>query len=525
MREPRRLLAYYDLPGGKRRGSIATRQILLTFAMIVFTTAYLFGAVVTTYRQEALYADVVEHHGIGADAEAVYRERMQEMIDEASARGDIDASTIVFPADIQEMEERNTLFRVSTLLYILFALGVCVTAQWLHSGNLRLAVRGNSDRMRDIADGEGDMTQRVDVMRTDEVGETAAMMNHFMDTMTDLLVLVRDAAGGTYASCQAVQATVKRGDEAMSSAFRIADTVSSSLDRQIEEARTTDQVIQRMSDSVAKIAEQIESQSSVVEETSSAIEEMAASIRSVADSANRSNEVAEKLGQIANAGGDSVNRTSEAMTSIQEAADETGQVLKMISGISAQTNLLAMNAAIEAAHAGVHGRGFAVVAEEIRKLAADSAERVGEIKTIISTISERVALGAERSGETKRALGEIVSGTDNSRQMVKEITAATSEQESGTGEILNAVQSMIEVTETIRNQVVELRQRSEELKAAIENVVKLSHEVDSIQEDERNAVGSLRDVIAEVLEQSNKDTSNAQALQQAIDRFKLPDTK
>ena len=522
--EPRKLLSFHDLPQGKRTGSIATSQIVLTAAIIVFSVTYLHVAVTISYRQEAVYADVLEHYGTGAEARTEYRQRIHEVISESSSRGEVDPNLIVFPADTQELEARVSLFRLTSLLYSIFVLALSMVAQVLHSRNLREAVIRISERMRDIADGEGDMTKRVDVLRTDEVGEVAAMMNRFMDQLTDLLVLVRDAAGGTYASCEQVQSTVQRGDDTMKEAYTISDKVSESLDHQIQEARQTDEIIQRMSESVAKISEQIEAQSSVVTETSSAIEEMAASIRSVADSANKTNEVSEQLGSIADTGGESVNRTAEAMTAIQEAADQTGQVLKMIGGISAQTNLLAMNAAIEAAHAGVHGRGFAVVAEEIRKLAGDSAARVGEIKAIIGQISERIAIGAERTDDTKRAFGEIVSGAATSREMVREISAATAEQESGTGEILRAVQSMIDATEAIRSQVIEQRQRSEELKTAIENVVKLSHDVESIQETERAAVGSMRGVIGEVLELSDKDTANAKSLQAAIGRFRLPST-
>jgi methyl-accepting chemotaxis protein len=523
IREPQRLLAFFELPHGKRRGSVATSQIILTAAIVLFSVSYIHVAVTISYRQEAVYADVLEQYGSGQAGREEYHTRMAALIDESSSRGDVDESLIIFPADGQEMAYRVNLFRLTSLLYSIFVLALSLVAQWLHSVNVKAAIDGVSERMRDIADGEGDMTQRVDVLRTDEVGEVAAMMNQFMDQLTSLLVLVRDAAEGTYQSCEAVQTTVRKGDETMHEALAIADEVGQALDRQIEEARATDEVIGQMTEAVATIAGQIEAQSSVVTETSSAIEEMTASIKSVADSANRTSEVAESLGKIAEEGGVSVNRTAEAMVGIQEAADETGQVLKLIGGISAQTNLLAMNAAIEAAHAGVHGRGFAVVAEEIRKLAADSAKRVGEIKTIIGTISERIGVGAERSDETKKALAEILEGADNSRKMVHGITSATSEQESGTDEILRAVQSMIEATETIRAQVVQQRKQSEELKSAIQRVVDLSHQVEKTQDNERDIVARMRGIIAEILEQSTRDTGNAEALQNALERFKLPE--
>lgn len=306
-----------------------------------------------------------------------------------------------------------------------------------------------------------------------DITEQVRFAEHLRRAVTQTQVAVEAAAQGDLS--RRIDVTGKTGElETLSEGVNSLIDLIASLIRQIRD--TTSEVrtgVEEISAGNTDLSQRTSQQAASLEETASSMEEMAATVRQTAENASHANQLAIAAQTQAEKGGSVVAAAVSAMRSIDTASTKIADIIGVIDSIAFQTNLLSLNAAVEAARAGDQGRGFAVVANEVRTLAGRSATAAKEIKTLIGESVSCVAEGSRLVDESGRSLEEIVAAAKKVTDIVAEIAAASTQQSSGIDQVNRAVGQMDQTTQQNASLV-------EEAAAASKSIVERVNELDAL---------------------------------------------
>jgi methyl-accepting chemotaxis protein len=297
--------------------------------------------------------------------------------------------------------------RIVTLIQLgVASLLMLITAGWVISRSILKPIDETLQLIKEVAEGNGDLTRRLSATGSDELAMLASSFNSFMDTLHDIM------------------ADVKRSASSVSSAA------------------------QRVSTSAEHISSGAQEQASSLEETAASLEEITSTVKQNSDNAQQAAQLAHGSRGVAEQGGMVVSRAVTAMAEINRASKKIAEIITTIDEIAFQTNVLALNAAVEAARAGEQGRGFAVVATEVGNLSQRSAAAAKEIKALINDAVRLVDDGAGLVNQSGNTLTEIVVSVKRVTDIVGEIAAASREQTAGVEQVNTAVTQMDSVTQT-----------------------------------------------------------------------------
>ncbi|WP_416762673.1 methyl-accepting chemotaxis protein [Roseateles sp. So40a] len=249
------------------------------------------------------------------------------------------------------------------------------------------------------------------------------------------------------------------------------------LGRLVGQVRETSESIATGSKEIAQgnadLSSRTESQASSLQQTAASMEELTSSVAQNAASAGQASRMAAEASGAASEGGQAVGELVQTMQGISESSRRIGDIIGTIDGIAFQTNILALNAAVEAARAGEQGRGFAVVASEVRALAQRSAGAAKEIKDLIQASSQRVDVGAQQAQSAGEVMQRVVAQVGQVDTLIREISAATQEQNGGIQQVGDAVTHLDQVTQQNAALVEESAAAAESLNGQAQQLSKL----------------------------------------------------
>jgi len=368
---------------------------------------------------------------------------------------------------------------------------------------------------------DGDLVTRLDIGTFDDFGIVMTEMNLLMDFLKDSLTNLKKESvvvGDDAATLFDVTENSTNDMNQIVSSFQIMNEQNTEEDKLLE---ATQENIRKLSSEAAEISSLVEDQASAEATNSESISTMVENFNIITDLISQAQGLAAKLTKISDNGKDEVAQTQNIISEISSKSKKMIEVTQVIQQVASQTNLLAMNAAIEAAHAGESGKGFSVVADEIRKLSISTQQSARSINDLIKEVVGSMSDGIRSMGDTSAIFEDIRTGIDDQTNLVNEISITLASQSITAVEVLGVTETVTQqiskVNELIKNQA----NYTEEIKNSVDDVVNLSSKVNSSMQDSETIIKDFANSFKTVQDKALQNKQSVISITDELNKFEL----
>jgi methyl-accepting chemotaxis protein len=388
-------------------------------------------------------------------------------------------------------------------------------------GSIVKPLLGVTSTLKDISEGEGDLTKSIAVHTKDEIGDLAKYFNQTLEKIKSLVLTIKREAAKLTDIGNDLASNMNETAAAVNEITANIQSIKGRVINQSASVTETNATMEQIANNIGKLNEHVENQTASVSQSSSAVEEMLANIQSVTNTLIKNAENVDVLSSASEVGRSGLQ---EVAGDIQEIARESEGLLEINSvmeNIASQTNLLSMNAAIEAAHAGEAGKGFAVVADEIRKLAESSSEQSKTIGTVLKKIKDSIDKITRSTENVLTKFEAIDKGVKTVSDQEGNIRNAMEEQGQGSKQILGAISKLNEITQQVKDGSAEMRDGSKEVIQESKNLEKVTQEITGGMNEMASGADQINVAVNRVNEITVKNRDGINKLTTEVSRFKV----
>ena len=368
---------------------------------------------------------------------------------------------------------------------------------------------------------KGDLATRLNIGTFDDFGKIMTSMNKLMDFLQVSLNTLKNESGSVGAAADELLLITDNSSTSMDmivNSFEEMHKQNAEKDALLESAKNN---IFKLNEDASKVSQTMQEQAIAEEQNADAISQMAENTNQINELIKQAKQLSKNLSDSSEAGSAEVQKTELVINSVSEKSKQMSEVIQVIQQVASQTNLLAMNAAIEAAHAGEAGQGFSVVADEIRKLAESTQSQAKSIKDLIIEITKAIQNGSSSMQDTKAMFYKIQEEIVTQTNVVENIAQTMEIQSTGAEEILSTTnkisQNIQSVNEIIKNQA----NYTEQITEGIKDVVELSGKIDGSMNLSLGILKDFSQSIGIVNEKAQANQKSVQTINDELGKFEL----